>query len=117
MGTLGELELEAFSCVTMEPPWADNRPNVSCIPPGEYPCHWHKSPRYGWVYAVLEVPGRSHILIHPGNIVTHTKGCILPGRRVGAIGGMPAVLVSRAATRSLFDAAMREPFTLEVRDA
>lgn len=117
MGTLGELELEGYSCVTMEPPWADNRPNVSCIPPGEYPCHWHKSPRYGWVYAVLEVPGRSHILIHPGNIVTHTKGCILPGKRVGELGGMPAVLVSRSATRSLFDVLEKQPFTLEVQHA
>ncbi len=117
MGTLGRLELEGFSCVTMEPPWANNKPNVSCIPPGEYQAHWHKSPRYGWVYALLGVPGRSHILIHPGNIVTHTKGCILPGARVGELGGLPAVLVSRATTRRLFDALDRRPFTLEVEYA
>lgn len=116
MGTLGELELEGFTCKTMEPPWLDNRPNVSCIPPGEYPCHWHKSPRYGWGYAVLEVPGRSHILIHAGNIVTHTKGCVLPGSRFGELGGLPAVLVSRATTRRLSDALERKPFTLEVSD-
>jgi hypothetical protein len=115
MGTLGELELEGFSCKTMEPPWLDNRPNASCIPDGEYPCAWHKSPRYGWVYAVLEVPDRSFILIHPGNLVTHTKGCVLPGSRVGILGGMPAVLVSRATTRRLFDVLGKQPFTLEVR--
>ena len=117
MGTLGVLEGDAFTCVTMEPPWANNKPNVSCIPPGEYECVWHKSPRYGWVYAVLGVEGRSHILIHPGNIVTHTKGCILPGKKVGDLGGLPAVLNSRAAVRRLFDYLDRQPFTLEVEYA
>jgi hypothetical protein len=117
MGTLGKLETEGFSCVTMEPPWADNQPNVSCIPVGEYLCRWHKSPRYGWVYAVLEVPGRTNILIHPGNVVTHTLGCVLPGSRFGELAGAPAVLVSRAATRRLTNHLGKNPFTLEVRDA
>lgn len=117
MGTLGELVVGELTLVTMEPPWANNEPNVSCIEPGEYECVWHKSPRYMWVYALLGVPGRSHILIHPGNIVTHTKGCILPGQRVGVLGGLPAVLASRHATRRLFALLDRRPFTLEVEYA
>lgn len=101
----------------MEPPWRDNKPNVSCIPKGEYECVWHRSPRYGWVYALTGVPDRSHILIHAGNIAAHTKGCILPGRRFGELSGQPAVLVSRAATRSLADHFGKKPFTLEVTRA
>lgn len=117
LGTLGKLALDDFECVTMEPPWQNNEPNVSCIPPGEYQCHWHKSPRYMWVYALLGIEGRSHILIHPGNIVSHTRGCILPGQRVGVLGGLPAVLASRHATRRLFAFLDKRPFTLEVEYA
>jgi len=117
LGTLGKLVLDDFECVTMEPPWANNKPNVSCIPPAEYQCYWHKSPRYGWVYAVFEVPDRTNILLHAGNIVTHTKGCILPGKKLGALGGMPAVLASRNTTRRLFNYLDRRPFTLEVEYA
>lgn len=117
MGTLGKLEAEGISLVTMEPPWADNLPNISCIPVGTYPCRWHKSPRYGWGYAVLEVPGRSHILVHAGNVWTHTRGCVLPGMRFGELAGQPAVLVSRAAVRRFANHLEKKPFTLEVRDA
>lgn len=31
---------------------------------------------------MLDVPGRSYILIHSGNFKTDTRGCILPGTRV-----------------------------------
>lgn len=115
--SLSKLETEGFSCVTMEPPWRDNVANESCIPRGEYLCVWHKSPRYGWVYAVTGVPDRTHILIHPGNIAQHTLGCILPGRRFGELSGQPAVLVSRGATRDLVGHFDRQPFTLEVTRA
>lgn len=101
--------------MTMEPPWLDNIPNKSCIPEGDYDCHWHKSPRYMWVYTLMGIKGRSHVLIHPGNIARHTKGCILPGKRMGVLHGQPAVLSSRIATRQLFNHLDREPFTLEVR--
>lgn len=117
LGTLGTLEHGEFSCVTMEPPWLNNLPNVSCIPTGTYQCHWHKSPRYGWVYAVLGVAGRSNILIHAGNIAQHTKGCVLLGQRVGRLAGQPAVLVSRVTVRRHAGMLDKTPFTLEVRDA
>ncbi len=117
-GTLGELVAGAFGCVTMEPPWKGNAPNVSSIPPGSYPCIWRRSPRYGWGYAVTGVPGRSAILIHPGNIVTHTRGCILPGARFGKLLDHDrvrlAVLLSRKTTRHLAAALNLEPFTLEI---
>lgn len=117
LGTLGELQAGDFRCVTMEPPWRDNEPNVSCIPAGEYPCLWRQSPRYGWTYAVAGVPGRSAILIHAGNTYRHTRGCILPGARRGALGGLPAVLLSRDTTRRLFQVLKEEPFLLEVSHA
>lgn len=117
-GTIGELVVGDFSCFTMEPPWHDNRRNTSSIPFGRYPCLWRRSPRYGWTYAVTRVPDRSFILIHPGNIVQHTRGCILPGARVGRLPGPKdmqiAVLVSRSTVRRLAEYLKREPFELEV---
>jgi hypothetical protein len=87
---------------------------VSCIPEGEYECHWIRSPKYGWVYTVMEVPDRSHVLIHPGNIPRHTRGCLLPGSAVGEIEGFPAVLSSRATTRRFFKHMDKESFILEI---
>jgi hypothetical protein len=117
-GTVGELVAGKFRCFTMEPPWKDNRRNLSSIPPGVYPCQMVRSARYGEVYAVTRVPGRSAILIHAGNIVQHTKGCILPGARMGKLPGPDAmqlaVLLSRVTLRRLVDTLGKQPFLLEV---
>jgi len=117
-GTVGELVAGDFRCFTMEPPWKDNRPNLSSIPDGVYPCIWHRSPRYGWGYAVTKVPGRSAILIHAGNIVQNTRGCILPGARIGRLPGRAAaqlaVLISRPTVRRFADHQKRQPFQLEI---
>ena len=59
-GTLGVLALEGGPELrSMEPPWRDNRRNLSCIPPGEYDVHPHRSPRFGACLLVIGVPGRS----------------------------------------------------------
>jgi hypothetical protein len=68
--------------LTLENPWLDNLPNISCIPAGEYICELDVSPKYGTVFHVRNVEGRSHILIHWGNYVKDTQGCILLGDRL-----------------------------------
>lgn len=84
LGTYGVLLVdgEAF-CVTLERPWVNNNPNVSCIPEGRYICNWTKSQRAGndngWLIGVDNVQGRSLIRIHVGNKVEDSKGCILLG--------------------------------------
>jgi hypothetical protein len=86
--TLGVVRIEHMAhptIFTCEDLWQNNRPNISCIPPGEYRCDPH-----GWeansltkfkkVWRVIGVPGRSAILFgHVGNDHTDTEGCILPG--------------------------------------
>lgn len=94
-GTFGVLRLDGFAfCVTLEPPDLDNRANVSNIPPGTYRAVRVKSPRYGETYEITGVPGRSHILFHAGNVVEHTKGCVLLGQYFGKLKGDRAVLNS-----------------------
>ena len=86
--------------VTLERPWLDNLCNKSCIPPGVYLCNYlerSNSGKYKRCWHVQNVPGRSGILWHPGNLVRHTLGCILPGLCCGVLEGQTAVLSSAAA--------------------
>ncbi len=135
-GTFGVLAAGSLRIQTLEPPWRDNERNRSCIRPGFYEAIPHLSPRFGRCFLVADVPGRSHILIHSGNLggdeeagfLTHTRGCLLPGLRRGQLrvqacprdfqsGGRPqkAVLSSRTALRHLTAWAAGRPFDLEIR--
>ena len=110
-GTRGLLLMDGFWCHTLELPWRDNRPNVSCIPPGEYPLRKVRARRaIGGrrdLYLVEDVPGRSGILLHAGNLAgdpamgyrRHSWGCPLLGRHAGVLDGQRAVLASRPAVR------------------
>ena len=44
-----------FELCTLENPWLDNEPYVSCIPKGNYKCHRVDSPRYGDTFQVMNV--------------------------------------------------------------
>ena len=66
-------------CLTLELPWKDNRPNVSCIPSGEYLAKKTVRIRFGLTYEILQVPNRTDVLIHKGNFTSETLGCILLG--------------------------------------
>ena len=128
-GTIGRLTAGDLACFVMEPPWRDNRRNLSCIPAGRYLVQPHRSPRFGRCLLVPEVPDRTHILVHAGNVGgdveggwhTHTLGCLLPGLRRGRLpvkGRMQrAVLSSRTALRHLMAYAGDGPFELVISDA
>jgi len=64
---------------TIKLPWLNNKPNISCIPPGTYTAKKILSPTFGWCIQILNVPNRTNILLHFGNFYTNTKGCILTG--------------------------------------
>lgn len=94
-GTFGVLRLDGkVFCVTLEPPSLENAVNVSCIPVGQYRCRRVQSPRFGETFEVADVPGRTHILLHPGNVTDDTQGCVLLGRHFGLLRGDRAVLNS-----------------------
>ena len=83
--TLGELQVGELSVFTLELPdlnddgIENNEVRKSCIPDGIYRVTKHTSPKFGKTFWVKDVPGRSAILIHPGNYYYHTLGCILVG--------------------------------------
>lgn len=124
-GTRGVLVLpDGVLCNTLELPWRDNRPSLSCIPRGEYDVQLYASPRFGKAYQVQHVPGRSYILFHAGNLAgdvergfrTHSEGCILLGKHFGTLAGQQAVLASRPAVREFMERLDGQPFRLLVED-
>ena len=78
-------------CVTCENPWFGNKRNISCIPNGEYDCIPFTGTRYKNVWILENVKNRSAILIHQGNTIKDTDGCILVGNSFGTFGQLPGV--------------------------
>lgn len=107
-GTFGTLST-SHSRVTyhsVERPWADNAPRVSCIPNGVYTGVWYNSPTFGRTIALIgrtvslfPEPGkqRSAILFHVGNTMDDLQGCIALGNGLGFLNGKWAVTSSRPA--------------------
>ena len=94
-GTFGALRVnKSVYCVTLEPSDRENEINASSIPAQQYICRKYRSPKYGETFRVMNVPGRTNVLFHSGNVAKHTKGCILLGQYFGKLKGDRAVLNS-----------------------
>lgn len=95
--TVGKLYVESvFLCYTIEKPWKDNQPMVSCIPEGEYNLNPVASPKFGDTYCLenkslnVSLCGctkRTHILIHKANMESELLGCIAPVSSFGVLNG------------------------------
>ena len=86
-------------CSTIELPWKNNEPRISCIPEGTYGLVKRYSPRHQWHFEVKDVPGRQLILIHPANdAISELQGCIAP---VAVITGMGKGNFSRLALKKI----------------
>lgn len=101
-GTFGELwKGNSVIALTCEDPWEDNAKGHSCIPPGLYEVAPHSGAKWKNVWEIQGVPNRSAILIHSGNTILDTEGCILVGGAFGSLNGLPAVLGSKDTLRHL----------------
>jgi hypothetical protein len=79
-GTFGLMTMDNTPlCVTCEDLWNGNKNNISCIPEGTYHVTKRISEKYKHHWHVQNVPNRSLILIHNGNTIADTQGCILVG--------------------------------------
>ena len=95
-GMFGAMKInEVPFCVTLEPEYRQNKVGISGIPVGQHVATRYKSPRYGETWRI-EVHGRKYVLFHSGNIVEHTRGCILVAEHYGKLHGDLAVLNSGA---------------------
>lgn len=124
-GTFGELDLDGLTLYTGELPWRDNQPTISSIPAGTYVCKWQFSEKFRRnVYHLQNVPGRSFVEIHPGNVVGDTAkgfesdvaGCICLGLSEGEVRGQEAVLHSKDAVKQFEQELDGEDFELKIID-
>lgn len=81
-------------CFTLERPWADganasadNGDEPTAILEGRFEVVMLESPHWKAKYPLMphlkDVPGRTHIMIHPANYPAQLLGCIAPGRTKG----------------------------------
>lgn len=83
----GVLSVLSSSFFTIEPPWLDDQPDVSCVPDGAYDLIPYQSPTHGDTW-YLSNPGlgvggsgeqRSYCELHSANWARQLKGCIALG--------------------------------------
>ena len=111
-----------FVLDTIERPWLDNKPFISCFPTGIYTCKrsWlnHKSSKHpnGYeCFEVMDVPDRTHIKLHVANYPHQIQGCVAYGMTKAP--HVPAVWKSgQAHDRFMGHCAAVDEFELEVRD-
>ena len=128
-GTRGILWGAGFWCHTLELPWRDNAPNVSCIPAGVYDLAYVTALRsFGGrrdLYLVQDVEARSGILLHAGTFAgdkaldwrTDSWGCPLLGMTIGTLQGQTAIFRSREAVDRLIRYLGGKPATLIIEEA
>lgn len=80
--TIGDFSIGSSKWVVLERVrLPENLPDECAVPAGRYEVIPSYSPSFARILPLLvNVPGRSHILIHIGNKPEDTKGCLLPGK-------------------------------------
>ena len=124
-GTFGRLMLpNGQRFFTVERPWLSNKPFESCIPDGIYTLEKRRSGvverstegNYVTGWEVTHVPGRTYIMIHPGNWPENFQGCIGVGLNYEVIDGVNGVTQSRLAFAQVMAALDgRASWRLEIR--
>jgi hypothetical protein len=103
-GTLGIVYIDGNECCqSLELPWNNNLPNCSCIPTGKYICKLINSPSKGQCFEITNVRDRDHILIHSGNYLRSSLGCVLLGSTSGEENNQFVVYNSRNAVKRFME--------------
>lgn len=79
---------EPWELFTLERPWQENAPRISCVPDGVYSLEPHNGTRWKDTWALVgqtvsHFPGegkpRSACVFHPANLPSELMGCIAVG--------------------------------------
>lgn len=111
MGTFGEMWMQNRRVYSVERPWEDNTPFVSCVPYGEYELIWQPTSTlvpdefegHTWylegetVSAGYTGKPRTRCAIHIANVMQNVNGCIGFGRALSCLNGQWSVAASRGA--------------------
>ncbi len=114
---LNKNESIIFDCLTLELPNKNNQKNISRIPAGIYQVRKRYSEKHQWHFKILDVPGRTYILIHAGNFYTDIEGCVLVGDKLKDINkdGFQDVLNSRKTLDKILEI-VPDQFELRIYD-
>lgn len=108
LATSGELYIDdVFFCYTLELPYRNNQPFISAIPEGEYTLTLTPANKI----LLVGTSPRSGILIHKGNTIADTQGCILVGDALSADGNTLAAGTSGPAYIRLLNYIYSQLFT------
>jgi len=114
---LDKIGTELFQGFMLELADKGNQNSISRIPEGIYDVVKRNSPKYGDHFHLINVPGRSYILIHVGNYYTNTRGCLLPGEGIYDINGDGLKDITNSAnTMKKLNKIMDDEFTIEIKD-
>lgn len=107
--TLSKVTVDGqFVCFAIEDPLRDTKiKGKTAIPNGKYKVGLRWSPKFSSEFNhemlwIKDVPNFEYILIHWGNTVDDTDGCLLLGSKVGVLNNKIAVLNSRATYQNLY---------------
>ena len=103
--------------MSIERAWVQNQRLISCIPNGLYYCKFRTIGQYAnSAYEVTNVQNRTAILIHAGNFVAHTAGCILLGEKFSDINndGELDITQSKNAIQTMISFFNKEDFMLHI---
>lgn len=124
--TVGKLYVDGVVLFnTMEKPWKNNEPMISCIPAGVYELNPCVSPKFGKTYCLENTDlgvshhsntKRTHILIHKANMASELHGCIAPVSSFGVLNGETewCGMSSAVAYNKLMGILNGEPHSIEI---
>ncbi|MBO7920945.1 hypothetical protein J5X92_01775 [Alteromonas sp. K632G] len=128
-GTPGNMFIGPWFAHTLELPWRDNLPNLSCIPAGDYSMRLVKTRKpiggRSHLYLIEDVPQRSSILAHAGTwagnkekgLKTSVLGCVLIGYRTGVHQNQRAIFDTRRAIGDFHNILAGQPARISIRNA
>lgn len=90
-GTFSQMTVGPEVFYTVEKPWLNNKPFISCLPAGNYKLVPHKSPKYGDVFCIVDENAgvtiqqesfskRYACLFHVANYARDVLGCVGVGQ-------------------------------------
>lgn len=113
--TLSKIFIDGdFFCYGLEDPVREKKIYAeTAIPEGIYKVGTRWSPKFSKKHNhdmlwVKEVPNYEYILIHWGNTIKDTAGCLLVGNRLGALNGQVAILNSLNTYKQFYEKVIAE---------
>lgn len=117
-GVVGDLYLDdsGVFCHSMELPWKNNEPDISCLPLGDYVCIVTHSPAFNKeLYLIIEpFEHRAGFRIHAANRLRELRGCVAFGENFTEVDNSVFLQTSAKWVKAVMEHFKNEPFLLQI---